>query len=455
MQLRAYSQAEKYFKKVSTNKLGTTGSNAAALQDLIETSKDRLVHIRSLRKKVIVRSNVPLYQVEVYRPFVERAISQKEAEDPNEGVTFELYPGRYRFKVINPDYGVCVKEDIPVKKGEIELDCDFERPPTSVSFDTTPSGTQVKVVPSTMVAFRKTPFYTELYQGSYTLLVKMKDYPDVVEIPFLVEREDQQEFTFSLDFAELDFVLPEQHKDAVIKVDGRVVPSSLNQPYRVGVGTHRIEISKPGYEKIQQSLLAGPREVKTLMYDLTPIVVEVDDDRVREQGALDISINYGLHLISYEAEGFDPNGNLATLTGGFSAHSPEMGLRVFLGGQKKSAVKTYLSVGGSAVLAIDNPIKSILDVGGGVGFGLVMDQIDEGMWDVGLEYGVRSLSWQDEGTTSAHEATVLMPVGLSLKTEATFLSSTRMLILRIRRRVFSRAQVAEMTWWCSVLRMWT
>ena len=257
MQLRAYSQAEKYFKKLTSGRLKTTASNSAELAELVSTSKERLVHIRSLRKEVTVRSNVPLYQVEVFRPYAERAIAQREAEDPNEGVTFQLYPGRYRIRVVNPDYGVR-EEDLPLKGGT-EIDCDFERPPTSVSLFT-PSGTQVKVVPSTMVAFRKTPFYTELYQGAYTLLVKIPHSPETVEVPFIVEKEDQQEFNFNLDFAELDFVLPDQHGDATIKVDGRVIPRQLAGGYRVGVGSHMVEISKPGYEKIVQSVLVGRGE---------------------------------------------------------------------------------------------------------------------------------------------------------------------------------------------------
>ena len=141
MQLRAYSQAEKYFKKPHSGRLKTTASNSAELAELVSTSKERLVHIRSLRKEVTVRSNVPLYQVEVFRLYAERAIAQREAEDPNEGVTFQLYPGRYRIRVVNPDYGVREGGPSPQKEA-LEIDCDFERPPTSVSFDTTPSGTQ-------------------------------------------------------------------------------------------------------------------------------------------------------------------------------------------------------------------------------------------------------------------------------------------------------------------------
>ena len=81
-----------------------------------------------------------------------------------------------------------------------------ERPPTSVS-SIPRSGTQVKVVPSTMVA-RKTPFYTELYQGAYTLLVKIPNYPETVEVPFIVEKEDQPEFNFNLDFADWTLFFP-------------------------------------------------------------------------------------------------------------------------------------------------------------------------------------------------------------------------------------------------------
>ena len=172
----------------------------------------------------------------------------------------------------------------------------------------------MKVVPSTMVAFRKTPFYTELYQGAYTLLVKIPNYPETVEVPFIVEKEDQQEFNFNLDFAELDFVLPDQHGDATIKVDGRVIPRQLAGGYRVGVGSHMVEISKPGYEKIVQSVLVGPREVKSLMYDLTPIVVEENLGSVAKQGALEIGLSYGLSLVSFEAEGRDGDQS-AKLTG--------------------------------------------------------------------------------------------------------------------------------------------
>ena len=104
MQLRAYSQAEKYFKThfgaVEDDRL-----NSAELAELVSTSKERLVHIRSLRKEVTVRSNVP-FAVEVFG-LTRKAIAQREAEDPNEGVTFQLYPGRYRIRVVNPDYGVC------------------------------------------------------------------------------------------------------------------------------------------------------------------------------------------------------------------------------------------------------------------------------------------------------------------------------------------------------------
>lgn len=414
MQLRAYSQAEKYFKKAQNKALAAGDASEAALQELVQDSKERLVHIRSLRKKVIVRSNVPLYQVEVFRPFVERPIAQKQAEDPNAGVTFELYPGRYRFRVVNPDYGVCVKEDIPVRKGQIDIDCDFERPPTSVSFDTTPSGTQVKVVPSTMVAFRKTPFYTELYQGSYTLLVKMRDYPETVEIPFLVEREDQQEFTFSLDFAELDIMLPEMHQDAVVKVDGRLVPSTLNQPYRVGVGTHVIEVRKPGYETITQRMLMGPREIKTLMYDLIPIIVEVDEGRMRTQGALDIGLSYELQLVNYTATGLDENGDEGTLVGAFAAHVAEMGTRIYLGGSAKSSAKPYLLGKGSANFALDNPIQSIFAVGGGAGVGLLMDRMVEGEWITELTYELESQQWEDIGEETAHTSSMFMPVGLGV-----------------------------------------
>ena len=62
-------------------------------------------------------------------------------------------------------------------------------------------------------------------------------------------------------------------------------------------------------------------------------------------------------LVSFEAGGRD--GDQSAKLTGFSAHNPEMNLRI-LGGDAASPVKSYLKGSGSAMLAIDNPIKSVL-----------------------------------------------------------------------------------------------
>ena len=133
-------------------------------------------------------------------------------------------------------------------------------------------------------------------------------------MPFVVANEDAQDFHFDLDFGELDIVLADEHADAVVRIDGKLVAALEGPAQRVGVGSHVIEINKPGFHPITQRIVVGPREVKTLMYQLESVNAG-NGLMVREAPKLDVKLGYQFNLYSYQATGQTSGGDEATQDG--------------------------------------------------------------------------------------------------------------------------------------------
>ncbi len=406
-QLRLYSEAERFYKKASASAQEAAAEGESQLLDLVSQTKERLVHIRSLRKKIRVRSNVPFYDVKLYRPYTEKPHQEAEVEDANEGVSFDVYPGRYRIRVFNADYGVCLRENQRVQGRDLTIDCDFEKPPTSVSFDTTPRGVRAKVVPSTMVAFRPTPFYTELYRGSYTLLVEMQGIPDPVEVPFVVQEEDKQDFKFDLDFAELLIELPEEHRDATLILDGRPRTLSVTDTYRVGIGSHVVEIRKPGYLPIRQKVAVRPREMKTLLYGLTREKVDIPDD-VHSAPGLDLRLSYRGSITPMSVTQSPPGTELAQ-TAPFSnaLHGVEVDIRGYLSTEPDAFVKPFIHLGTKLDLGVGKPIDTIFLMDVELGFGVLLNRFEDAAWRFSLDYGLTYGMWEDTAVDTRHRAGIL------------------------------------------------
>ncbi|NUN12566.1 MAG: hypothetical protein HUU55_02890 [Myxococcales bacterium] len=413
-QLRLYSEAEMYYSRARTSaeKALAGGSRVEELTTIVSDSQDRIGHIRSLRRTIVVRSNVPFYQVELLRTTSERPIAQQEVEDPIKGVTFEVYPGRYNIKVINADFGVCNRENVPLNKEDIEIVCDYDKPPTAVSFDTNPRGVKVKVVPSTMVASQRTPFYTQLHRGAYTLLAEVEGFPDPVEIPFVVEHETQQDFVFDLDYAELDINLPDEHTDAVVRLDGKPFDVFSQQLPRLGIGSHTIEVEKPGYETVVQRVFMSPRETKTIFIELKQPEV-LDPDQVYTPPALDIGVGYRGEFLSYEALR-DTGSGVLSRSGDYVLHHVTVDTNIYLTRNERATLKPYVHIGADLGFAVSKPIQSIFSATVQAGFGLLMDQIDQSAWRAELNYQFGYYRWNDEFPSSQFDLSTLHPLGLSL-----------------------------------------
>jgi hypothetical protein len=408
-QLRAYSEAERYYMAARDGAKGRTGEEELAA--LVAQSEEKLVQIKTLRQTVVVKSNVPFYQVEIYRPFREAPLATQQPDDPAKGARFELYPGKYRIQVVNPDFGACVRDDVPVRNTELELECAFEKPPTAVSIDTTPSGVKVRVVPSSMVAFRRTPFYTELYRGSYTLLVEMDDFPGTIEVPFVVEGEGTQDFHFDLDYAELDVQLPADQADASIRVDGRPAPSTPDGTVKVGIGSHLVEVIKPGYEPARQRIFFKPRETKSYIVSL--VAVKTDDLSGRGQSsAVELSLAYGARGAAYQVTG-RPAGAVAesTIDASYVMHSVDVGSRIFLTRDGEATAKWYLPIDLGVQFAVSSPIQAVFTFDALVGAGVQFDRIAKSKWNLEFGYRLSLSSWDDQFTDTRHQLSTLQPLG--------------------------------------------
>ena len=413
-ELRAFGEAERYYAKArdgASRMVAAGSSRAGELQGIISGSQEKLVHIRSLRKQVLVKSNVPNYQVEIFRPYTDDPIDAKESEDAKAGVVFELYPGRYRVKVINADYGVCSRDEVALKKESVEVACDFERPPTVVSIDTEPSGVKVKIVPSTMIAARATPFQTELYRGSYTLQAWMEGFDQPVEVPFVVENETNQEFHFDLDFAELDVSVPE---GATVRIDGKFHVPGV-EAARVGVGSHVIEVTKVGHVPITQRLFVRPREIKTLFYEMQKID-DTPPDFVYEAPLLDVRAAYGGDIVGYDLVTQDKGGKEVAQSTSFPLHHIQALFDIYLTKDQNAAIKPYIRAGADIGFALGSPIDSLLMIDGVVGFGLLMDRWDRASLDANLSYHFNYGFWSDSVVKRPFDMGVIYPVGLGLRT---------------------------------------
>lgn len=413
-ELRAFGEAERYYAKArdGAKKMVAAGSSRAGeLQSIISGSQEKLVHIRSLRKQIVVRSNVPNYQVEIFRPYTDDPIEAKESEDAKAGVVFELYPGRYRVKVINADYGVCTREELPLKKESLEISCDFERPPTVVSIDTEPSGVKVKIVPSTMVAARSTPFQTELYRGSYTLQAYMEGFDQPVEVPFVVENETNQEFHFDLDYAELDISVPD---GATVRIDGKFHVPGV-EPARVGVGSHVIEITKVGHVPINQRMFVRPREVKTLFYEMQKLD-DTPPQFVYTAPLLDVRAAYHGDIVGYDLVTKEASGKETAQSTSFPLHHVQALFDIYLTKDKEASIKPYIRAGADIGFALGSPIDSLLMVDGIVGFGLLLDRWDRAALDANLSYHFLYGFWSDSVVKRPFDMGIIYPVGLGLRT---------------------------------------
>ena len=411
-ELRAFGEAERYFAKASDRaaKLVAAGSSRSGeLQNIINGSREKIVHIRSLRRKVVVKSNVPHYQVEIYRPYNEDPLDAGESAGAGEGVGFELYPGRYRLKVINADYGVCTREDIPVGRENLELDCDFEKPPTVVSIDTDPTNVKVKIVPSTMIAARRTPFQTELYRGSYTLQASMEDFEGVVEVPFVVENDTHQEFHFNLDYAELDISVPD---GATVRVDGKFQHLGV-EPVRVGIGSHLVEITKPGFLAISQRLFLRPREVKTIFYEMQPLDT-TPPDFVYEAPALDATVGYTGEIVGYDVTTQAAGEKEKVQSTAFPLHHVIAFFDIYLTNNKDATLKPYIRTGADIAFAKGSPIDSLMDIDAQLGFGILMDRMEKAALDVHIDYHFRYGFWTDSIVKPPFEMAVISPLGLGV-----------------------------------------
>lgn len=414
-ELRAFGEAERYYARArdGAKKMVAAGSSRAGeLQSIITGSQEKIVHIRSLRKQMVVRSNVPHYQVEIYRPYTDDPLEAKEAEDAKAGVTFEMYPGRYRVKVINADYGVCTREEVPLKKESLEISCDFEKPPTVVSIDTEPSGIKVKIAPSTMVAARSTPFQTELYRGSYTLQAYMEGFDQPVEVPFVVENETNQEFHFNLDFAELDISVPD---GATVRIDGKFHKPGV-EAARVGVGSHLIEVTKVGHVPISQRMFVRPREIKTLFYEMQKIE-ETAPEFVYTAPLIDIRAAYGGQFVGYDLVTEDPAGGKdKAQSTSFPLHHVVALFDIYLTKDKDAAIKPYIRAGADIAFALGSPIDSLLNIDAIAGFGLLLDRWDRARLDANLTYHFRYGFWSDGVVKRPFDMGVIYPVGIGLQT---------------------------------------
>ncbi|GMV43165.1 MAG: hypothetical protein AMXMBFR64_48810 [Myxococcales bacterium] len=414
-ELRAFGEAERYYARArdSAKKMAAAGSSRAGeLQSIITGSQEKIVHIRSLRKQMVVRSNVPHYQVEIYRPYTDDPIEAKEAEDSKAGVTFELYPGTYRVKVINADYGVCTRDEVPLKKESVDITCEFEKPATVVSIDTVPSGVKVKIVPSTMVAARSTPFQTELYRGGYTLQAWMEGFDQPVEVPFVVENETNQEFHFNLDYAELDISVPD---GATVRIDGKFHKPGV-EPARVGVGSHLIEVTKVGHVPISQRMFVRPREIKTLFYELQK-VEETPPEFVYTAPLIDVRAGYGGDFVGYDLVTKDAAGGKDKVQStSFPLHHVLAMFDIYLTSNKDAAIKPYIRVGADIAFALGSPIDSLLDIDAVAGFGLLMDRWDRARLDANLSYHFMYGFWSDSLVKRPFDMGIIYPVGIGLQT---------------------------------------
>lgn len=409
--LRAFDLAATLFERaLAAAEGGTTSLDRAVLIG----AREKLEHVRSLVRKLVVRSNVPFYSVEVWRPQAPMPEGSAEAEDATVGVAFTVHPGRYRIKVFNAEYGTCERDDVNVESTDAVAFCRFTAPPVEVTLDAQPRGLEARVTPSDQIDWRALPFALKLMRGRYTLSVKHSKFKEPVQIPFVVTREGRQEFDLDLSRGTMEMAIPADHQTARIRVDGRDIPRALGHSIEVEPGAHIVEVFQVGFETWRSPVVVRPLD-RTLVKPV--FIAGVGDDEVPPPPgrSVHVSASYAARMHDMELTGYDRNGVLNTVSRTYPVHHARADARWYpVESADPYAPRWLVLVGADVGVASSNPIDDMLlavvYAGGGVQLLSRGGEwvIIEAAWRIGID------SWSSTWAEGAFTMSALRPVGLGL-----------------------------------------
>lgn len=377
-------------------------------------AEEKLKHVRSLVRKLIVRSNVPFYSVEVWRPEAPLPEGTAEAEDATAGVSFEVHPGRYLIKVFNAEYGTCERDDVMVESTDAVARCRFTAPPVEVTIDAQPKGLEARVAPSDQIDWRALPFAMNLMRGRYTLSVKHPAFRDPVDVPIVVTRDGQQSFDLDLTVGTIELAIPQEHSTAHIRVDGRDIPRALGRTIEVEPGAHTVEVFQVGFQTWREPVVVRPLD-RTLV---KPAFVQgVGDDEVPPPPGrmLHAWAGYGLSLRDAELSGYDRNGQQGTIARSYPIHRILADVRWFPGDvadpyAPRWLVRVGMDVGVASTNPVDDMLLATVSAGGGV---QLLSR--GGEWVTLLAaYTIGINKWSATWSEGAFNMNELLPAGITL-----------------------------------------
>lgn len=409
--LRAFDLATTLFERAMAAAEGGTSTLDSAI---LIGAREKLEHARALVRKLVVRSNVPFYTVEVWRPDAALPEGSAEADDATAGVSFTVHPGRYIIKVFNAEYGTCERDDIAVESTDAVAVCRFTAPPVAVTLDTQPRGMEARVSPSDQIDWRAVPFALNLMRGRYTLSVKHPKFREPIDVPFVVTREGRQEFDLDLSRGSLELAIPPANQGARVRVDGKDIPRALGNSIDVDAGAHTVEVFQSGFQTWRQAVVVRPLD-RTLVKP--EFIAGVGDDEVApppRRSAL-VTAGYMARLHDVELTGYDRNGTLNTVSRSYPVHHARVQGRWFpVEDEDPYAPRWLVLVGADVGLASGNPVDDMLltvvAAGGGVqllsrgGEWVTL----EGSWRIGID------RWKSAWNEGAFTMNALRPLGVGL-----------------------------------------
>lgn len=409
--LRGFDLAATLFER---SLAATEGSDTSVSRAIRIGAEEKLQHVRSLVRKLVVRSNVPFYSVEVWRPDAQLPEGSAEAEDATAGVEFQVHPGRYIIKVFNAEYGTCDRDDVVVETTDTVARCRFTAPPVEVTLDARPKGLEARVTPSDQIDWRALPFAMNLMRGRYTLSVRHPAFKEPVEVPVVVTREGQQSFDLDLTVGTIEMAIPQENSTARVRVDGRDIPRALGRTIEVEPGAHTVEVFQVGYETWRSPVVVRPLD-RTIVKPV--LVAGVGDDEVPPPPGrmLHAAAGYGIALRDAELTGFDRNGDVGTISRSYAIHRVLADVRwVPTEGADPYAprwiVRAAADVGIASGSPVDDMLLATVSAGGGV---QLLSR--GGEWVTLLAaYTLSVGEWSQTWSEGAFTMNQLLPAGLTI-----------------------------------------
>ena len=410
--VRAFDLAEKLFTKAleATDKSERNEDRAITIG-----SSEKIEHIRSLTRRVTIRSNVPFYTVELWRPDAPLPEGAADTEDASAGVSFTVYPGRYQVKVFNAEYGTCERDDVIVETVDTVARCRFDAPPVVVTLEAEPKNLEARVAPSDMIEWRALPFTLNLMRGRYTLSVKHPAFRDPVDVPFVVSKDGKQNVSMDLTHGTLEMDMPKEHHTAVVKVDGRDVPRIGGNQVQLTAGAHVVEVFQSGYKSFRQQIVIRPHG-QTLVAPRMERGLSDDETPPPERSTLSSRVTYEAALRDFELTGYDRNGDLNTVRRTYPLHQTAADVRVYVGEVPEPySPRWFVHAGADVAFAQTNPIDDMLLATVRAGFGVELPSRGGEWLQLGAAYQIAFDKWTSTWADGAFNMTETLPIGLAVQ----------------------------------------